>query len=109
MLRSFVEGWTDYGWAVVERGKEAVGFGAAGFGAAFAPDVTASRAPSVEATRGPPAQHAVIRWPTGSGKTMAFSLPLLARLDPQAYGSGLQALVLAALMEKAHREEWRQG
>ena len=30
MLRSFVEGWTDYGWAVVERGKEAVGFGAAG-------------------------------------------------------------------------------
>lgn len=41
----------------------------------------------------------VLRWPTGSGKTLAFALPLVARLDPQLYGTGIQALILSPTRE----------
>ena len=64
-------------------------------------DALMPRSPSMEATRGPPAQHAIIRWPTGSGKTLAFALPLAARLDMSACGHGLQALVVAPTRELA--------
>ena len=62
-------------------------------------DALMPRSPSLEATRGPPARHAVIRWPTGSGKTLAFALPTVARMDMRACGSGLQALVVSPTRE----------
>ena len=64
-------------------------------------DALMPRSPSEEATRGPPARHAVIRWPTGSGKTVAFALPLLARFDHTLRGSGAQALVMTPTRELA--------
>ena len=55
------------------------------------------RSPSEVAT--PLVRHAVLRWPTGSGKTLAYALPLLARLDPRAYGNGTQALIVCPTRE----------
>ena len=64
-------------------------------------DALMPRSPSLEATRGPPARHAVIRWPTGSGKTLAFAVPSLARMDMRACGGGIQTLVVSPTRELA--------
>ena len=37
---------------------------------------------------------AVIQWPTGSGKTLSYMLPMMERLNMHATGAGLQGLIL---------------
>ena len=61
-------------------------------------DALMPRSPSDVASR-KPLQTTVIRWPTGAGKTLAYALPLLSRVDTGKSGRGLQALVVAPTRE----------
>lgn len=48
------------------------------------------------AQRTPP-RSVVVRWPTGSGKTLSYMLPMMARIDPSAFG--VQAVIVAPTRE----------
>ena len=51
------------------------------------------KAPS-ELAFGENARMAVIQWPTGSGKTLSYMLPMMERLNMHATGTGVQGLIL---------------
>jgi len=44
---------------------------------------------------------AIIQWPTGSGKTLCYTLPMISRMDMTQCGRGLQGLVLVPTRELA--------
>ena len=56
------------------------------------------RTPS-ESARPDAPRAAVIQYPTGSGKTVAYAVPLIAGLDPTMLGRGAQAVIITPTRE----------